>query len=587
MTGGPLATDVLSYQITATGTDVIQTTGVETISVNNDVTSTISMASSDAGLIIIDNAVAAKTSTISNLQPSQIVRLTASATDGVLEPKLADATGAADTLTVEIKDSGTAIVAGANLKVDDVETLTIKASTSDSLDLSQVAMTTVGAKMALNLTGTGSLTASAMGADINVIDASAQTTSGGFIQTGRSNTGTQTATGGAGADTFIMMTTNDVLTGGAGSDTLDINITAILGGASIDLSSATDQIVSANGGATAGTVTGFENVDLQGYAGAFGAQVVGSKGANLVYGTTNADIINTGLGNDTVAYWDATADTVTSSGGTDAIGIVGGVTVANSVDFGATYTGFDKVVPAAGATAGVLNYAAHADAVTDGYGVLIDFSSDTDATGTNVINISALTSTAAVVIKGSAGVDQVTGDVATPLTFSGGGGLDTINLGTTGAATTVKLADSGTALAANQIAITNFVKGEDKVDLSAIMAAATLTVATQIDLNGEANAADGITLMTTNANTDRPVYYIKNDAGGGALSLTQIETAITAGSAATGEGLVVVDAGTNSLIYYDAAFETDAGSGAGLILVGSLMGITGTTGIATGDLLST
>jgi hypothetical protein len=587
MTGGPLATDVLSYQITATGTDVIQTTGVETISVNNDVTSTISMASSDAALIIIDNAVAAKTSTISNLTPTQVVRLTASATDGVLVPQLADSTGATDTLTVEIKDSGTAIIAGANLRVDDVETLTIKASTSDSLDLSQVAMTTVGAKMTLNLTGTGSLTASAMGADINVIDASAQTTSGGFIQTGRSNTGTQTATGGAGADTFIMMTTNDVLTGGTGTDTLDINITAILGGASIDLTSTTDQVVSANGGATAGTVLGFENVDLSGYDGAFGAQVVGTKNANLVYGTTNADIITTGLGNDIVAYWDATADTVSSSGGTDSIGIVGGFTVANSVDFIAQYTGFDQVVPATGPSAGILNYSAHADAVTDGYGALIDFSSDTNATATNVINISALTSTAAVVIKGSAGVDQVVGDIQTPLTFSGGGGLDTLNMGTTGAATTVKLADSGTALAVNQIAITNFIKGEDKVDLSAIMAAATLTVPTQVDVDNAANQGAGATLITNDAGTDRPVYYLLNQSGqNGTQTLAQIETALAAGTAATGEGLVVVDGATNTLVYYDAALQTDAGSGAGLILVGSLMGVTGTTGVATGDFLS-
>ena len=70
------------------------------------------------------------------------------------------------------------------------------------------------------------------------------------------------------------------------------------------------------------------------------------------------------------------------------------------------------------------------------------------------------------------------------------------------------------------------------------------------------------------------------------MSLADIETAIAAGSAATGEAVVLIDNGTSTSIYFDTAAEADAGSGAGLILVGTLTGITGTTGLATGDLVS-
>ena len=58
------------------------------------------------------------------------------------------------------------------------------------------------------------------------------------------------------------------------------------------------------------------------------------------------------------------------------------------------------------------------------------------------------------------------------------------------------------------------------------------------------------------------------------MTLTQIETAITAGSAATGEMILILDDGTNTKVYFDAAAQTDAGSGAGLILP-TLNGLTG------------
>jgi hypothetical protein len=39
-------------------------------------------------------------------------------------------------------------------------------------------------------------------------------------------------------------------------------------------------------------------------------------------------------------------------------------------------------------------------------------------------------------------------------------------------------------------------------------------------------------------------------------------------------------------VYFDAAAETDAGNGAGMILLVTLMGVTGATALVTGDLVS-
>ena len=48
LTGGPLATDTLAYQITATGTDTPQTSAIETLIVNADAAATLNMSKSDA-----------------------------------------------------------------------------------------------------------------------------------------------------------------------------------------------------------------------------------------------------------------------------------------------------------------------------------------------------------------------------------------------------------------------------------------------------------------------------------------------------------------------------------------------------------
>jgi len=191
-------------------------------------------------------------------------------------------------------------------------------------------------------------------------------------------------------------------------------------------------------------------------------------------------------------------------------------------------------------------------------------------------------------ITGSSVADTITGGSAAD-TITGGAGDDTITGGagaddiTAGAgADTIVLA---TAAAAADI-IRGFVSTSDVLDLSGALTAATLTIGTQVAFDTTSKATT-IASITTDADTDAPVYYIKNTAGDAeVLTLAEIEAAITAGSSATGEAVVLIDDGTDTRVYFDSAAQTDAGSGAGLILLATLVGVTGPTALATNDLIS-
>jgi hypothetical protein len=125
-----------------------------------------------------------------------------------------------------------------------------------------------------------------------------------------------------------MMTASDTITGGSvaehgtatntdANDTLDLNYTAVLGGLSINLNSATNQISTMDGGPIAGSVTGFENVVLDGFQGG-GAVVIAAALGSSITGTGVVDRITGG----------ASADTVTVSAGADVIALGGGNDIA-------------------------------------------------------------------------------------------------------------------------------------------------------------------------------------------------------------------------------------------------------------------
>ena len=188
-----------------------------------------------------------------------------------------------------------------NIDADDIETINIKMSDASVLGLSGSTMTATGASSTLNLTGDKVATLATVNTDIKTINAEGMTTGGGVIQSARSTTSAVNYTGSVGDDTFIMMNAGDNLDGGLdGTDTLDINVAAILGGIQVDLSATGDQIVSMNGGNNTGTVQNFNNVELDGYTGSFGAVVTAAATGSKITGTANADQITLGDGVDTV-----------------------------------------------------------------------------------------------------------------------------------------------------------------------------------------------------------------------------------------------------------------------------------------------
>jgi hypothetical protein len=435
VTGGALATDKVTASYTTAGTYKPKATGVDTFAItagNSGTAETFVLDLADTtGVVTVEvnnnSDTAVDTVTIDKMTNQKIVVTGSATTANIVEAKLADATGAADSVSIELKNAaGPTIVGSPVLKTTDIETINLKVSGLDtSVSLASLAMTDATKFQSLIVTGDKALTVTAVNANVNSINASGMTTGGSFIQSGRSQTTAANYVGSLGNDTFRMAHANDVIDGAAGTgDTLVITGNLILGGIQIDLSSTGDEVTTFNGSANAAIQSGFENVDLSGITGTAGAditavstgstiiatlnadQINGGAGADIVYAGAGADVVTLAGGNDTFILDNVTLDTVDAGAGTtDAIALVGGVTVANTVDFG-SYTNFERII-ASGATDAVISFSAKADVDTDMPDLrTIDLSADTSATGTNVIDLILVDG--AYTVTGSAGVDQIT-----------------------------------------------------------------------------------------------------------------------------------------------------------------------------------
>lgn len=323
ITGGSSTKDKVTSSYTTAGTYKPKTVGVETldISVAGSGTSafTIDLSNTSGVKTVVATVDTADTMTVDKVT-DQLIQVVSATSTSVVEAKLADATGTADSVSFELKDAGSNIAAGAKLKTTDIETVNIKVSSAESVSLADVSITEANKFASLMLTGDQRLTISALNADVNVIDASGMSTGGSVVQTGRSGTTAATYTGSAGADTFIMRNAADVIAAGEGADSLVVTATGNLGGIIVDLSATGDQVTFFNGGANAAVQSGFVNVDLSGYTGSFGAtvtahkdgstitgtgrtdEITGGDGADTVVATAGDDVVNTGAGNDTIEF---------------------------------------------------------------------------------------------------------------------------------------------------------------------------------------------------------------------------------------------------------------------------------------------
>jgi hypothetical protein len=109
---------------------------------------------------------------------------------------------------------------------------------------------------------------------------------------------------------------DDVRIASSTADILDIDKFGLLGGLNINLTNATDQIISFNGSTTSGVSRGFENVDASGYTGFFGSQITGTTNANTIKATGNGDVIVGNSGNDIITGGGGN-DIISGGNGTD------------------------------------------------------------------------------------------------------------------------------------------------------------------------------------------------------------------------------------------------------------------------------
>lgn len=608
VTGGPLATDKVSYNATGAGTEVPKLTGVEIVAVDQDAAGTLSLASSTGVSRVEVDVAAATTATVTGLT-SETIRVTAGATNSVVQATLTDATGSSDSVSFDLRDAATNIAAGLNLQTTDIETVNITATSAESVDLSQLAMTVVTGAEVLKLTtgftatSPNALTVSALSAQTTTVDASAGF---GFIQTGRSATTKSNYTGSAGADTFIMMVPGDTITGGSvalhnkstntdKSDTLDINYTSVLGGISVDLSSATNQIATMDGGAISGSVTGFESVLLDGYAGGNGAVVTaaaggstitgtgavdrinGGSGADVITGGVGADQLTGGSGNDVYRFTatadlftgQAIVDTITeaASGGTDEIRIAnnGGATftIANNDDAAAKLVNIEKIT--AEPTDQIITITAKADLDSDAAALrTIDLSGDTTATANNVVDLALVSGTYTVI--GSTGVDTITGSVGVD-NLSGGPGTDSVvvKANGTGGAAALYLGGASIVTSDMDIITVGATTENDTIDLSDI-------------LQTEAGY-DAFVTVNNGAVLTAPTITAKGVGSAGTVSLfTGIYDAAANTFTSTAEGVT-----TNAVLIGTAAGDTGTAVTDGIVIVGEAGEmLSGDFGIANG-----
>lgn len=237
------------------------------------------------------------------------------ATDcGVTVAVAADVTGTADVLNVKVQNIDTSAIVSAN----GIETINLAVATdTTATQVLSISDTNATNKFVVNVTdGT---TAQTLQLDSISSDASqlvATNFIGNLVMADGSRAGStaMTLTGGSGGDTLIMKNASDVIDSGTGTDTLKIVQNAVLGGFQIDLSSTVDQVTTYNGAANAAIQKGFENVDVSGITGTFGADITAVSTGSTIAGTSNSDVITLGAGADTVTFLAASAN------GTDSIG---------------------------------------------------------------------------------------------------------------------------------------------------------------------------------------------------------------------------------------------------------------------------
>ncbi len=404
----------------------------------------------------------------------------------------ASATDTAETLTLSGFKSaaGGLSVTGAALK-----TLNIVSDTGSNTVTSLITGGTAVNKLVIS--GDKNLTlTNALAAAVVTVDASAATGNIKAVLGGA----TATVTGGAGADTFDVSTVAGKIVAslGAGNDTLKLGATAINTLSTFDGGAGTDTVqITVGGNLTAvngAQFTGFETLSTGAGSGTYLANAITGITAVNVDGAATAAVVIDKLTTQSVSVTanqtqDVTFQLLDNTGKADALTInVGNATTAPITASHIVTSGIETLTFNSTGTSSAANTITSLD-VTGATTLVVTGSSALAVTGfANAGTITKIDASASAgfvmgaatgatvggVYLGGAGADTFIGN-AKGDTFYGAGGGDTLTLGATGAHdtvvykagsdSTIALSKVGALVTTGMDVVTNFVSGEDSLDL--------------------------------------------------------------------------------------------------------------------------
>ncbi len=393
---GGAGTDTLEItgdSVTSVAAGDISVSGVETLEINSDCTNAddaldfdVFSNPSQISTVIVTSTLNADDVTLTDVQASTYT-VRGSATGNTanqladLAIDLKDATGTADTITINLVNRQTGTVAAnqiafvmAELDADAIEVITINATKVSSEGTAEdITVTRFGADdlESLTLTGDADLTiTNALDDEAVTVNASAFTGALDLLH----GTNALTYTGGTGADTIRFaaddLTTTDTITGGAGSDevvavldsgTVTPTISGVekldltFSGGQLNASSITDvTTIEIQASTGAGTITNLAStaatINQLGDAAVVNIGYAASAAATVTYGVTDSDaaviantsttfsnVANLTINSDSGNIADVTTDLTSLAGGTalTSLTVTTGDDAGDTIDTGA------------------------------------------------------------------------------------------------------------------------------------------------------------------------------------------------------------------------------------------------------------
>jgi Ca2+-binding RTX toxin-like protein len=285
--------------------------------------------------------------------------------------------------------------------------------------------------------------------------------------------GDDTLSGGSGRDTLLGADGNDTLDGGAGKDVLNggggtdtASYASATAGVKVSLAVTRSQQTVGSG---RDTLTNIENLS----GSEFNDVLTGSSTANRIDGGFGNDVVNGGGGTDVLdggegsdvylvtSLADKTAAEITDTGTTGTDELRFAATTAGTLTLLAGDTGLECVVIGMGTGASAVTtgkVALNVDATASANGLTI-----TGNAGNNTLTGSSTADT----LDGGAGNDVLLGGLGNDVLI-GGSGQDTLTGGTGNDIFTFNVTKDSSTSATKADVITDFVQGEDVIDLSGI-----------------------------------------------------------------------------------------------------------------------